>query len=149
VHVLAEDQLLAGDEAQRGDQVAVARAGHDPLVLPHRERVGAGRRDREPLRVRGLLDDAPQVAQLGARLARVPARRGRDLEDRLHQLGLDVTLSVRRHRFEHGLDAVHELEGLGIDDHELLLDAERVARARESVLHARHGSRGFGRVARS
>ena len=41
VDVHAEDELLARDEAQRGDEVAVARARDDPLVLPHRERVRA------------------------------------------------------------------------------------------------------------
>jgi hypothetical protein len=41
VYVHAEDQLLARDEAQRRDELAVARAGDDPLVLPHRERMGA------------------------------------------------------------------------------------------------------------
>ena len=48
VDVHPEDQLLARDEAQRGDQVAVARARDDPLVLPHRERVRARRADRQP-----------------------------------------------------------------------------------------------------
>ncbi len=49
VHMGPEDQLLAGDEAKRRDEVAVARPGHDPLVLPHPERVCAGRADREVL----------------------------------------------------------------------------------------------------
>ena len=41
VDVHPEDDLLARDEAQRADEVAVARARDDPLVLPHRERVRA------------------------------------------------------------------------------------------------------------
>jgi hypothetical protein len=45
VHVHPEDQLLAGDEAQGADQVAIPRAGHDALVLPEREGVSAGRAD--------------------------------------------------------------------------------------------------------
>src|SRR3954469_3161859 len=143
MHVLAEDQLLAGDEAQRGDQVAVARAGHDALVLPHRERMGSGRPDREPVLVGRRLDAPAQLAKLLAGLARVARRRGRDLEHGLHQLGLDVALGLR-HRFEHGLDAIRELERLGIDDHELLFDTQRVAGARESVLHARHGTSRWG-----
>src|SRR6185503_2340089 len=109
----------------------------------HRERVRAGRPDRETVLVRRGLHAAAELAQLLARLARVARGRGRDLEHGLHQLGLDVALG-RRHRFEHGLDAIHELERLGIDDHELLFDAQRVAGARESVLHARHGTSRWG-----
>ena len=46
VDVQAEDDLLARDEAQPVDQVAVARARGDPLVLPQRERMRAGGADR-------------------------------------------------------------------------------------------------------
>ncbi len=64
VNVHAEDQLLAGDEPHRRDQVAVARPGADPLVLPHRKRVRAGRSDRHALARRGrghLLSQRPQL----------------------------------------------------------------------------------------
>ena len=54
VHVHAEDQLLAGDEPQRRDQIAVARAGDHALVLPHREGVGSGRSDPQVLAGRRL-----------------------------------------------------------------------------------------------
>ena len=60
---MAEDDLLARDEAQRGDEVAVARARDDPLVLPHGERVGARGADGQPL-AGGLADLAAQRAQL-------------------------------------------------------------------------------------
>ena len=40
VHVEAEQQLLARDEAEHVDDLAVAVALHDALVLPVRERVG-------------------------------------------------------------------------------------------------------------
>src|SRR4051812_37216365 len=76
----AKDQLVGGEEAQRGDQVGVARAGDDPLVLPHGEGVRARRADREPVPVRRRLDAAAQLAELVAGLARVAGRRGRDLE---------------------------------------------------------------------
>jgi hypothetical protein len=84
-----------------------------------------------------------QLAELAAGLARVLARVGGYLEHGLHQLRLHVALGVR-HRFEHDLDAVHEVKRLRIDDHELLFDAQRVARPRESVLHARHGTSRWG-----
>ena len=69
VDVQAEDDLLARDEAQRLDQVAVARAGGDALVLPQRERVRAGRADREVALGGDLGDLAAQAAQLRAGLA--------------------------------------------------------------------------------
>ncbi len=95
VHVDAEDQLLARHELQAGDQVPVARAGDDPLVLPHRERVGAGRADGQAALVRHRLHRAAKLCELAARLGRVVARCGGDLADRLHQLGLHIALGVR------------------------------------------------------
>ena len=96
VDVHAEDQLLARDEAQRGDEVAVARARDDPLVLPHRERMRARRADRQAA-VRGRLAHlGAQQAQLLAGLAGRRARLGRDLEHGLHELGLDVAVGAPR-----------------------------------------------------
>jgi hypothetical protein len=132
VDVQAEDDLLPGDEAQRRDQVAVARAGDDPLVLPARERVGARRADQQVTALGGVGDVAAQVAQLLGGLGGVVARLGGDLEHRLHQLRLDLP---RRRLVEERLDRVREREGVGIDDHQLLLDADRVARTPESGLH--------------
>ena len=54
VHVQAEDDLLARDEPQLLHEVAVARRGRDPLVLPARERVRAGGADHEALLVGGV-----------------------------------------------------------------------------------------------
>ena len=107
VNVHPEDQLLAGDEPQRRDQVAVARAGDDPLVLPHRERVGAGRADRHLLGDRGRAHLPAQRPQLVAGLGHVRARVGGDLEHRLHQLGLDLT---QGRRLEHRLDRVDQVQ---------------------------------------
>ena len=63
VDVQPEDDLLAGDEAQLLDQVAVARRGGDPLVLPARERVRAGGADAQPLLVRDVANLTAQRAQ--------------------------------------------------------------------------------------
>jgi hypothetical protein len=124
VHVHAEDELLPRDEPQRLDQVAVARARDDPLVLPHGERVRARRADRQPAALGGAADlraQRPQlVAGLGDRLARV----GRDLEHRLHELGLDLPLAGV---LEELLDRVDEPEGLAVADHQLFLDTDREA----------------------
>jgi hypothetical protein len=136
VHVDPEDDLLARHELQPGDQLPVARPGDDALVLPERERVGAGRADREPALVGGLLHQPPQRAQLVAGLARVAAGLGGDLADRLHQLGLDlaVLLDIVEH-LEQALDRTGQVERVPIDDHELFLDADRERGAREPVLH--------------
>ena len=70
-------------------------------------------------------------------LGGVGRRTGRDLQHGLHQLGLDLPrrgvgpLGI----FEQGLDGVDELIGAGVDDHQLLFDADRVARPAEVVLH--------------
>ena len=71
VDVQPEDDLLARDEAQRVDEVAVARRGGDPLVLPARERVRAGRADQQALLVGGVANLTSQRAQRRARLAQV------------------------------------------------------------------------------
>jgi hypothetical protein len=132
VDVQPEDQLLACDEAQRRDQLAVARAGDDALVLPHGERVGAGRADRQPAVLGGVTHLTAEVAQLHARFGGVGARLGGDLQHRLHKLGLDLPVG----RFlEQRLDRVDELVRLAVDDHQLLFDADRVGRAGERVLH--------------
>ena len=127
VDVHAEDELLAGDEAQRGDEVAVARAGDDPLVLPHRERVRARGADRQPAARRLLITWRRSARSCSPACDHVRARLGRDLEHRLHQLGLDLP---RRRGLEHRLDRVDQLERLGVEDHQLLLDADRVSRPR-------------------
>ena len=67
---------------------------------------------------------------------------GGDLEHRLHQLGLDL---ARGRGLEHRLDRVDELERLGVEDHQLLLDPERVRVSLEAVLHcARKANRAPG-----
>jgi hypothetical protein len=125
-----EDQLLARDEAQRGDQVAVARPSGDSLVLPEREGVRAGRADRQPALGGPLAHLAAQRAELGAGLGGVGARIGGDLEHRLHELGLDLPL---RGILEQRLDGVDQVQGLGVDDHQLFLDADGAGRPDEVV----------------
>ena len=130
VHVDAEDDLLARHELEAGDQVAVARARHDPLVLPQRERVRAGRADRQPALLR-----PPAAPSAAARAAARPPRaccftgvvaisQTDSISSGLTSPSVGTSLEIR----EQPLDRVGEIERLPIHDHELLLDAERVTR---------------------
>ena len=68
-----------------------------------------------------------QLQQLALDVAGGPADRRRDLEHRLHQLGVDPRLElVARDRLQHGVDVLDEVERLAVEEHVLLLDAERV-----------------------
>ena len=132
VDVQPEDDLLARDEPQRLHQVAVARRARDQLVLPARDRVRAGGADAQALRLGGVANLTPQRAQRGARLAHVRARLGRDLEHGLQQLRLD--LAVGR-VLEQVVDRVDQRVAVRIEDHQLLLDPDRVRGAAELRLH--------------
>ncbi len=132
MNVQTEQQLLTGDEAQRRHEVAVAVASDDPLVLPHRERVGARRADPQPALTRDLDHLRTQRPQLPRRFGHVHTRIGADLEHRLHQLRFDLAVGSV---LKQALDRVDEVIALGIDDHQLLLDAQRVAGTVEAVLH--------------
>src|SRR5262249_9748340 len=55
------------------------------------------------------------------------AHRRRDLEHRLHQLGVDARLElVPVDGREHRVDVLDEIERLGVEEHVLLLDSERI-----------------------
>ena len=91
VDVQPEDDLLARDEAQRGDQLAVARVARRPAGPPT-ARTGAC----PPSRSAGRAGPPPRPpSRRSARscspaAARVRVRGGGDLEHRLEQLGLDL-----------------------------------------------------------
>ena len=80
-----------------------------------------------PLLARDAADVAADLAQLLRDLGRRMADGRRDLEHGLHQLRVDDRLElVPGDRGEHGVDVLHEVERLGVEEHVLLLDAERV-----------------------
>ncbi len=142
VHVQAEDQLAPRDVLELVDEVAVAVSGGDALALEEAEGMRAGRADAQPL----LLCDSRHVhPQLPERVVDVggrPADGRRNLEYRLHQLRVDVGLElVAGDCGEHGVDVLDEVERLGVKEHVLLLDAERVriALAEGVVEHAASG----------
>ena len=125
--VHAEDQLAAGDVLELVDEVPVAVARRDPLALEEAERMRARRADAQSLLAPDPVTYAAQLQQLALDVAGVPADRRRDLEHRLHQLGVDPRLElVAGDRLQHGVDVLDEVEGLAVQEHVLLLDAERV-----------------------
>ena len=132
VHVNSEDQLLTGHEAKRRDQVAVARASHDPLVLPLRKGVRPGGCDRHALAGGPPRDLAAKRPQLLSGFGGIRAWVCGDLEHRLHQLRLDLATG---RWLEECLDRVDQLERIGVEDHQLLLDPDRVGGAGELVVH--------------
>ena len=90
---------------------------------------------RVPLLVRDLGDVAAQRRQPAHHVARVVADGRRDLEHRLHELGVDPRLElVARDRREHRLDVLDEVERLRVEELVLLLDAERVRVARSELV---------------
>src|SRR6185295_19245032 len=80
-----------------------------------------------PLLTGDPADVAADVPQLLRHFGRRVANRCRDLEHGLHQLCIDARLELMtRDRGEHRVDVLHEIECLAVEEHVLLLDAERV-----------------------
>jgi hypothetical protein len=138
-----EDQLAPRDVLHLVDEVPVPVPGGDALALEEAERVRPGRAVAQALLARDRSDVRPQVAERAVDVRRRPAHGRRDLEHRLHQLGIDGSLVlVAVDRREHGVDVLHEIERLRVEEHVLLLDAERVRIARpEPVVEHRAAAR--------
>ena len=100
VHVHPEDELAPRDVLHLVDESVVAILRGDPLALEEAERVRAGRADaRVSLPARDPAHVAAERRQPAHDVARVVAHRRRDLEHRLHELGVDPRLElVARHR---------------------------------------------------
>ena len=123
----SEDELAARDVLQLVDEGAVAVLRRDPLALEEAEGVRTGRPDARALLVGDLGDVAAERRQPAHDVARVAAHRCRDLEHRLHELGVDARLElVSRHRGQHRVDVLDEVERLRVEELVLLLDPERV-----------------------
>jgi hypothetical protein len=124
---------------QRRDEVAIARPGDDPLVLPHRERMRPGGADRQPAARGRLAHLAAQRTQLLPGRDGRRARFGGDLEHGLHELGFDLAglaLDVGSARvLQERFDRVYQRVALRVDDHHLLLDPDGEAGAVEVLTH--------------
>ncbi len=111
------------------------------------------RADSQPLLARDVADVAADVPKLAVDPGRGPAYGRRDLQDGLHELCVDPRLElVAGDRLQHRVDVLDEVEGLRVEQHVLLLDAERVriALAERMVehAHARREARALARDGR-
>jgi hypothetical protein len=98
----------------------------DRLLLGARERMRRGRGDREPLPLRGGGRGAAQQPQRLLGRGSVGAHARRRLEHGREQLGLQHTRKLDpRHTGEDPVDRRDLVERAGVEDHQLLLDAER------------------------
>ena len=131
VDVQPEDQQRARQLLQLFDDVLVALAGREDLVLPVRKRMRAGGRDAQPDALGALRELAADVADLVLELGDVGADLRADLDDRLVELALDLIAErgARRQQLGH---VRAQLPGLGVHDLELFLDADG-----EGVRHQR------------
>ena len=92
--------------------------------------MGACRPDPHPALACHAAHVAAQLAQFAHHVGGRVAYGGGDLEHGLHQLRVDLLLElVTLDRREHGLDVLHEVERLSVEQLVLLLDAQRVRRA--------------------
>src|SRR5437660_4204484 len=90
VNMHPEHELLTRDEAERVHETPVAIVADDALLLPAGEGMSARGADLEVLPARPVARDLAQGCQLRSRRGDVRAWRGRDLEHRLQELGLDL-----------------------------------------------------------
>ena len=96
VDVQAEDEQRPRELLQLFDDVLVALAGRDDLILPARKRVRAGGRDAQADAFGALRQLAADVVDLVLELVDVGADFGADLDDRLVQLALELIAERRR-----------------------------------------------------
>jgi hypothetical protein len=148
VDVQPEDQLAAGRILHLLHDPAVMLTVGDQLVFVMRERMRSRRGEHEPV----LLDDCFQVPaqplKLHRRVADRRADRGLPLD-----LGLkDLARRTRRELalvvgVEDRVRPLHKIERLGVEQHVLLLDPQRVRlRGAKAVLrNARAGGRSHAR----
>ncbi len=125
VDVQPEDEQRARQLLQFLDDVLVPLTGRDDLIDPRRERVraggGHGQADAVGRRAQLRSDLQHLVLELADVLADVRA----DLHDRLVHLALHLVAQRPAARGQQLRDVRAEFPGVGIDDLELLLDANR------------------------
>ncbi len=126
MHVERKRGLPARELPHRVVHVLIARAGGHANLLPDRKRMGAARRGTQAERPELRLERPAQVLQLGLDPGHVLVHPRAQLQCRLVGLGRHVRPELRRQRRQHPIDLLRERPPLGVDQHDLLLDPERV-----------------------
>ena len=126
VDVEAERVVAPDDVAEQLVVPAVVRRVDDPLLLPRRPRMRAGRAERDPERIDERLQLRPALGHRRGNLGEALAAPGLDLDLGRDQLADEVRLERRplRRRL-HLLEPVDEVERRRIEQRELLLDRDR------------------------
>ena len=139
VDVEAEDQVGACDVLQILDDVLVAGAVGDVLLLPVAEGVGAGGDDAQAVALGEVPQRAAQLRDLRAGLLDVAADAGARLHDGLVHLGADALAQDRviLPVLEELAHVRAQIARLGVHDLELFFDAQREL-AVEEALRCRH-----------
>ena len=126
VHVQPERVVAPHDVAEELVVPPVMRRVDDALVLPAAPRVRAGRTERELLLARERMDLRAALLHLRGRFLKAGAAAGADLDFGGDQLTDDVLgeLGAVGGRLQR-LEAVRQLERLGVEQRELLFDRDR------------------------
>ena len=141
VHVHAPGVVAPGDVAEIAFQPPVVRRVDDPLVEIVGPRVGPQRRQRDSHALREREEAGAALLLVADRLREALAAPGADLDlgvDQLsrRRLGEQVILEAALVDL---LEAVLELEGVGVRQRELLLEPDReVLRGLEHLARPRH-----------
>ena len=132
VDVQAEDQERPGELLQLFDDVLVALAGGDDLILPPGKGVRAGGGDAEAYAFRAVDELAADAADLVVELFDVGADLRADLDDRLVELALELITESRGARYQELGNMGSQLPRVRVDYLELFFDADG---EREPVIH--------------
>jgi hypothetical protein len=128
VHVQPEGRLTPSELAHRRVQELVARAGGDLDLLPQRERVRAGHRRAHAERLEHGRQPDAQLAQLCGGVRDRGVRDRGELERRAVRLGRGAAPHVLGQRLERLVGARVEPPCARLEQHHLLLDADRPRR---------------------
>ena len=126
VHVQRERRLAAGQLAHRAVDLLVALARRHRHLMPDGRGVRAGRRRRQAERLEHSAQPPAQAAKLGDGVADVRVHARAQLRGRRVRLGADVVAHVLGQRREDLVDARCQRPVARVEEHDLLLDAERV-----------------------
>ena len=125
MHVQAEAVVAPDDVAEDLVVAAVVRRVDDPLILPAAPRMCSGGAEQQPLFACQRLQLPATLPHPGSRLTEVGALPRAHLGLRRDQLADEMLIELRTlRRSLQLLEAVDELEAVGVEQRELLLDGD-------------------------